>query len=122
MSPTDPTGPTGARLRVLYFEGCPGGEVSGRILREAVSGISPGTEVEVAELPLEEFRRLGTPGSPTILIDGRDLFPVENPRGELSAGLSRCRVYATPEGLKSHPTREMVEEALGRALGMKPLP
>lgn len=74
------------------------------------------------ELPLEEFRRLGTPGSPTILFDGRDLFPVESPYGGLSAGASCCRVYATPEGLKSHPTREMVREALGRALATKPLP
>lgn len=112
--------PTG--VRVLYSEGCPGGLVSGDILREAVSEVAPKTEVEVVELPQEEFRRLGTPGSPTILFDGGDLFPVEGPCGDLSVGVSCCRVYATPEGLKSHPTKEMVVEALGRALGTKPLP
>lgn len=73
-------------------------------------------------MTLEEFRALGTPGSPTILFDGRDLFPVESPYGRLSTGVSCRGVYATPEGLLSHPAKEMVREALGRALGTEPLP
>jgi hypothetical protein len=48
------------------------------------------------------------PGSPTIRIDGRDLFPVAN-RAGYALG---CRMYATPDGLKGSPTAEMVRAAL----------
>lgn len=51
----------------------------------------------------------GFPGSPTILVDGEDLFPVE--RHDLGRAAS-CRIYATPEGPKNHPTAAMVREAL----------
>jgi ABC-2 type transport system permease protein len=57
----------------------------------------------------EEARRLGFPGSPTVRIDGRDPFPVPE-RGQ--GGLA-CRVYATPEGMRSIPTAGMLREALG---------
>ncbi len=56
-----------------------------------------------------EARRLRFPGSPTIRIDGRDVFPT----GELADGSLGCRVYATPEGLAATPTAEMIEQALG---------
>ena len=52
----------------------------------------------------EEARRLRFPGSPTILVDGRDLFPVPE-RQDWRLG---CRVYATPEGLRGSPTAEML--------------
>ena len=83
-------------------------------LREALSRTAPGTMVEAVELSMREFRRLGAPGSPTILVNGRDLFPADEAP---SAAASRCRLYATPEGLRSHPTAEMVTDAL-RGLGV----
>jgi len=100
---------------VLYSEGCPGGEASAKVLREVLSEAAPGTEVELVELSSQAFFELGTPGSPTILVDGRDLFPGdEGPH----AAASCCRLYATPEGPNSHPTAGMVREALkGRGVG-----
>jgi hypothetical protein len=56
----------------------------------------------------EEAKRLRFPGSPTIRVDGRDLFPA--PERE-SWGLG-CRVYTTPQGLRGSPTPEMLREAL----------
>ena len=56
----------------------------------------------------EEARRLRFLGSPTIRIDGRDLFPA----GEREDWRLGCRVYATLEGLKGSPTTEMFREAL----------
>ncbi len=56
----------------------------------------------------EEARRLRFPGSPTIRVDGRDLFPAPE-REDWRPG---CRVYATPEGLKGSPTAEMIRAAL----------
>jgi hypothetical protein len=56
----------------------------------------------------EEARRLRFPGSPTIRVDGRDLFSA----GERKDWRLGCRVYATPEGLQGSPTAEMLREAL----------
>jgi len=56
----------------------------------------------------EVARRLRSPGSPTIRVDGEDLFAVPE-RTEYALG---CRVYATPEGLKGSPTAKMVRAAL----------
>ncbi len=56
----------------------------------------------------EEARKLRFPGSPTIKVDGEDLFPVPE-RGEYALG---CRMYATPEGLRESPTARMLKEAL----------
>ena len=56
----------------------------------------------------EKAGRLRFPGSPTIRVDGRDLFPFVE-RGIWALG---CRTYATPEGLKGYPTREMILDAL----------
>ncbi|MBA2714807.1 MAG: thioredoxin family protein [Rubrobacteraceae bacterium] len=110
-APTPPLNTaTKSRVRVLYFEGCPGGEASGEVLREVLSEVAPGIEVEMVELPAREFGDLGTPGSPTILLDGKDLFPADETR---PVPASCCRLYATPEGIKSHPTAGMVREALG---------
>ena len=58
----------------------------------------------------EDAERLKFPGSPTIRADGEDLFPVPE-RSEWALG---CRMYLAPEGLKGHPSAEMVGEALSR--------
>jgi hypothetical protein len=96
-------------VRVLYSEGCPGGEASAGVLREVLSEMAPGTEVEMTELSSPAFFELGAPGSPTILVNGLDLFP---PGEGPSAAASCCRLYATPEGPRSHPTAGMVRDAL----------
>lgn len=58
----------------------------------------------------EAAQRLRVPGSPTIRVDGQDLFPVPQ-RASYALG---CRTYATPEGLRGSPTAEMLREALRR--------
>ncbi|MGH9285013.1 MAG: thioredoxin family protein, partial [Acidimicrobiales bacterium] len=55
-----------------------------------------------AAAPLADFA-----GSPTILVDGRDLFTV----GDRAPGLS-CRIYQTPAGLQGSPTVEQLVAAL----------
>jgi len=51
----------------------------------------------------------GFAGSPTIRVDGEDLFPAQ--RRDETHALS-CRIYASPEGPKDHPTEAMVRAAL----------
>ena len=80
-------------------------------MREVLAKEGMEADVElVAVNSDEEARRLRFPGSPTIRLDGQDLFPVAE-REDWSLG---CRVYATPEGLKGSPTAEMLRETLRR--------
>ncbi len=97
------------KVEVLYFDGCPTYVAAEKAVREALAeeGIEAGAEL-VAINTDEEARELRFPGSPTIRVDGRDLFPVPE-RAEYALG---CRMYATPQGLKGSPTVEMLKEVL----------
>lgn len=101
------------RLEILYFDGCPAYRAAEETLREALA--EEGVEAGVEMVPVntdEEARRLRFPGSPTIRVDGRDLFPGgAEEREDWRLG---CRVYATPEGLKGSPNIEMLREALAK--------
>ena len=95
------------RIEVLYFEGCP----TYRVAEEALRGMLAQEDAKVELVAVktdEEAQRLRFPGSPTIRVDGEDLFPVPV-RTDYALG---CRMYATPEGLRGSPTAEMLEEAL----------
>ncbi len=97
------------RVEVLYFDACP----TYRAAEETLRGVLAREEAEVELVAVntdEEAQRLRFPGSPTVRVDGEDLFPVPD-QAEYALG---CRVYATPEGLRGSPTAEMLEEALRR--------
>ncbi|QGN58073.1 thioredoxin family protein [Nostocoides sp. HKS02] len=76
----------------MFIDGCPHHETAVERLREAA-------RLAEVDLVIEQHRvadaadaqRLGFGGSPTILIDGRDLFPA--PRVVDMA----CRLYASPD-------------------------
>jgi len=96
-------------VEVLYFEGCPTYIAATRTLREVLSELGVEAEVELVAVDSdEEAKRLRFPGSPTLRVDGRDLFAVPE-RSDWALG---CRMYATPEGLKGYPTREMIRDVL----------
>lgn len=105
--------PEEPRVELLYFDGCPSHGPAGVALQRALAEEGIEARVEAVAVNTEaEARRLRFPGSPTVRLDGEDLFPtVGGP--EASWGL-RCRVYATPHGLKGSPTEEMFREALRR--------
>lgn len=97
------------KVEVHYFDGCPGYRPAEETLKEVLAdlGIEAGVEL-IAVNTDDEAHRLRFPGSPTIRVDGRDLFPTPG-REDWRLG---CRVYATPEGLKGSPTAQMLREAL----------
>jgi hypothetical protein len=97
------------KFEILYFDGCPTYRAAEETLRGVLAerGIEAVVEL-VAVNSDEEAQRLRFPGSPTIRVDDRDLFPVAD-RAGYALG---CRMYATPEGLKGSPTAEMVRVAL----------
>ena len=97
------------KIEILHFDGCPTYLGAEQTVREVFA--EQGTEAEVELVAVntdEESQRLRFPGSPTIRVDGRDLFAVQD-RAGYALG---CRMYATPEGLRGSPTAEMLEEAL----------
>ena len=98
-------------VEVLYFDGCPTYVAATRTLREVLSELGVEAEVEMVAVNTdEEAKRLRFPGSPTLRVDGRDLFALPE-RSDWALG---CRMYATAEGLKGYPTREMIRDALAR--------
>ncbi len=97
------------KVEILYFDGCPTYKTAERTLRDVLSKEGVEAEIELVEVSTDEdARRLRFPGSPTIRVGGRDLFPA----GEREDWRLGCRLYATPEGLRGSPTAEMFEEAL----------
>jgi hypothetical protein len=97
------------KVEILYFDGCPTYEAAEKTLRDVFADKDLEADVELVAVNTdEETRRLRFPGSPTIRVAGKDLFPTEE-REDWRLG---CRIYATPQGLKGSPTAEMLKEAL----------
>lgn len=103
----------GVRVELLYFDGCPNWEVAQARLRDALVTIGVAELVDLVEVTSQEQAdRLGFLGSPTVRVDGRDLFP------QPGAGFGlMCRVYSTPEGLGGAPTTQQLVAALAEAAG-----
>ena len=97
------------KFEILYFDGCPTYRTAENNLKEVLAQEGIEAEIELVAVNTdEEASRLSFPGSPTIRVEGRDLFPVE---GRGAGGLS-CRTYAAPEGSKGSPTAQMLRAAL----------
>jgi len=101
------------KVEILYFDGCPSYKEAEKTVRSILAEEGVEADVELVSVNTdEEARRLAFPGSPTIRADGRDLFP--SGTREREHWRLGCRVYATPDGLKGHPTEEMLRDALAR--------
>jgi hypothetical protein len=103
------------RIELLHFEGCPGSAEVLSILEGVV--VKEGFAAEVFPVISDPEDRSDFLGSPTILVNGEDLFLA----GRGAAHATSCRIYATPEGPKNHPTAPMVREALVERLSGKSL-
>ena len=101
------------KVEILYFDGCPSYKEAEETVRSILAEEGVEAKVELVSVNTdEEVERLRFPGSPTIRADGRDLFP--SGTREREHWRLGCRVYATPDGLKGHPTEEMLRDALAR--------
>ncbi|SFE27787.1 hypothetical protein SAMN04487819_110114 [Actinopolyspora alba] len=96
-------------IELLYSADCPNWHIARAHLAEALEAVGNRTH----ELVLravgtdEEARALRFPGSPTIRLNGHDLFPDTS----RNYGLA-CRVYSTPDGLSGAPTVDQLVQAL----------
>ena len=97
-------------VRLVYFDGCPNWRIAGEQLRAALDGTGH-TNSRISWMRVEteeEAIATGFAGSPTILVDGTDLFPGT---GTWTGGLA-CRLYETPAGLAGAPTADAIMSAL----------
>ncbi|MDF2713052.1 MAG: alkylmercury lyase [Nonomuraea muscovyensis] len=97
------------KIEVLHIVDCPSWVAVGDRLREALNATGIGaTRIEYRLLQTrEDAARVPFAGSPTILLDGVDMFP----GGEKTTDLA-CRVYLTPAGLAGLPTTDQLVDAL----------
>lgn len=102
------------KIEFLFWEECASHDLALQRLREVLAARRISDPVHLIEVMTEwQAGALRFPGSPTIRIDGKDLFP--EPAGPY--GLT-CRVYQTDDGrVTPLPTIEMIEHALSAALG-----
>ncbi len=96
-------------VELLYFDDCPNWQEADTLLRRLASEVDLELQCRIVDTS-EEAEALGFRGSPSILVDGKDLFA----RGDEPVGLS-CRIYQTPEGPAGSPTLEQLRDALNRS-------
>nr|WP_217913837.1 thioredoxin family protein [Miltoncostaea marina] len=98
-------------MSVRYFDGCPNWRVAETRLREVLRELgSSAVEVELERVETsEQAEAVAFRGSPTVLVDGEDLFLDE----AAPVGLM-CRIYATPDGLQGAPSVEQLRQVLAR--------
>ena len=96
-------------VTLLFFDGCPNWQITNAHL-EALSA-EFAFDLDRCHVDTDEdAQRLHFRGSPTVLIDGRDVFAT----GDEHVGLS-CRIYRTERGLTGAPSVEQLHEALTAA-------
>ena len=96
--------------RVLYIDDCPNWQSARDRLRLALDRLGH-ADVPISDVQVEtqdEASATGFAGSPTILVDGRDVFP---PPTAWTGGLA-CRLYRTPAGIAGVPRVEDLMSAL----------
>src|SRR5690349_1520854 len=93
-------GGVGVSVTIRYFDGCPSWQRVRERLRAAARQVGVDLDVRLEPVEtLEEARRLGLPGSPTILLEGVDPFARPG-----SVPAVACRLYDTPTGPAEVPT------------------
>lgn len=97
-------------ITLLYFEDCP----NWRVAAERLSVIAAERgDIRLVHHLVEtqaEAERTRFHGSPSILVDGVDVFDAP----DSAVGLS-CRIYPTPDGLKGAPTLDQLRTVLNDA-------
>jgi hypothetical protein len=98
------------KVEFLYWDECPSHELALQRLREVLKARQIFAPIHViAVTTAQQAAALRFPGSPTIMVNGHDLFPA--PGGPY--GLT-CRLYHTEDGgVTPLPSRAMIERALG---------
>jgi hypothetical protein len=98
-----------ATIELLQIADCPNsGETLLRLQRTVEKTMLPNTPIKLILIDsAETAARVLLAGTPTILVDGVDLFPTDGRTSDLA-----CRIYLTPNGIAGAPTQQQIEAAL----------
>ena len=98
------------KVEILYWPHCPSFAEAHQLVLDVAAEAGTPIEVGIREInTLEEAVSVGFVGSPTILVDGRD---VDESSAFGRPSLS-CRLYRLPDGRPSPiPSRSQIKEAL----------
>ncbi|MCJ7520291.1 MAG: DUF2703 domain-containing protein [Anaerolineaceae bacterium] len=100
------------KIEVLFFSDCPSWNFTIKDLNAVLDELALKAQISLTKVDTNtDAETHKFPGSPTIRVNGHDLFPID-----LAGYALRCRVYQTPYGLKGTPTREMLKEQISRIL------
>ena len=94
-------------VTLLYFEGCPNWELANAHLTALAAERPDLTVTRRLVETAAEAERVGFLGSPSIQVDGVDVFA--GPGSQV--GLT-CRRYLTPDGVAGAPTLDQLRTAL----------
>jgi hypothetical protein len=95
-------------IKILYIDDCPSWQGGLKNLKTALKAEELKATIRLIKVPDDAAAgRLKFLGSPSFWVNGVDLWPEARKRYNLN-----CRVYATPQGLKSAPTVEMLRAKL----------
>jgi hypothetical protein len=95
-------------IQLLYFDSCPSWETALRNLKEASVLEGLDWPIELIEIRDDDAAAAWRfQGSPSILVDGQDLWSEARQAYYMS-----CRMYRTPEGMRGWPTVEMLRARL----------
>lgn len=97
-------------ITLQYFDGCPNWTVAATRLAEIAQDQPDLTVKRLLVESVEQAEAIGFRGSPSLVVNGADLFPDPN----ATVGLA-CRIYVTPDGLAGAPTMEQLRSALSAA-------
>jgi hypothetical protein len=103
------------RIDFLYFEDCPSHEQALERLRKVLAEEDIEADISVVEVKTEEQARdLEFAGSPTILVEGRDISPhLELPNYALT-----CRTYQLEDGrISPLPSEDMIRRTIRAVAG-----
>lgn len=102
------------RVELLHIPDCPSYEVAARLLKEILR--EHGLPQHISEVSVTDFAQgevLAFPGSPTILVDGKDVDSALPEQGY--RGLS-CRTYIVDGKRQGFPSHTMTSLAIRSAL------
>lgn len=97
------------RIELLDIDDCPNTDTARERLQSALAALGQ-SDIPVTVRLLQsaaETTGTGFAGSPTITVNGTDIFPTGAAASDLA-----CRIYPTPAGLAGAPTIDQVVEAL----------
>ena len=99
------------KIEILYFKDCPSYKKAYELVEQIINENNVDAKIEFVLITKDmDAEKLKFRGSPTILIDGKDI----DSGTKESFGFG-CRLYDTKKGLQPYPTKEMIQKTVDSA-------